>query len=290
VTAVFHKMTGSGNDFIMIDGRTADPARWSREEIARICDRRNGIGADGLVFLTPEGPDTVRMTYFNSDGSPAPMCGNAALCSTRLACRLEMADPGGMTLVTDAATFATRCVGSDHMAELHLPDADVPGVIPVQTGPGECWIRLGIVGVPHVIVLVEDVTTVDVASRGRELRFHPATGSGGANVNFVSRTPDAARSSHPSAGGWAIRTYERGIEAETLACGTGTVAAALAVAALNLDQLPLRFQSASGMQLAVSARIEGARGVDVWLCGEGRLVARGVWLDGAGVARARVEN
>ena len=69
----------------MLDGRTSDPADWPRERIARICDRRNGIGGDGLVFVTPAGPDTVRMTYFNSDGSPAPMCGNAALCSTRLA-------------------------------------------------------------------------------------------------------------------------------------------------------------------------------------------------------------
>ncbi len=122
LTVVFHKMTGSGNDFVMIDGRTSNPADWSSDRIARICDRRNGIGADGLVFVTPEGPDTVRMTYFNSDGSPAPMCGNAALCSTRLAARLEMTSPDGMTLVTDAATFSTRCVGPGEMwLSLHLP-------------------------------------------------------------------------------------------------------------------------------------------------------------------------
>jgi diaminopimelate epimerase len=282
LTAVFHKMTGSGNDFVMIDGRTSDPADWPRERIARICDRRNGIGGDGLVFVTPVGPDAVSMIYFNSDGSPAPMCGNAALCSTRLACRMEMADPAGMTLVTGAGTFATRCVGPAHLAELSLPGVAVPVPIQVALESGEQWIRLGTVGVPHVLVLVDDVAAVDVDRRGRMLRFDPAAGPGGANVNFVSRTSSSAgTSSDPGAAHWAIRTYERGIEAETLACGTGTVAAGIAIAAIGLDQLPLRFLSASGKVLAVAAEVAGDRAEGVWLCGEGRLVGRGVWLDDA---------
>lgn len=280
MTVVFHKMTGSGNDFVMIDGRTSDPGTWTEERIARICDRRNGIGGDGLVFIAPAGPDAVRMTYFNSDGSPAPMCGNAALCSTRLACRLEMASPDAMTLVTEAATFMTRCVGPGHMAELHLPDVDVPSVIPVAVEPGELWIRRGTVGVPHVLVLVDDVGGVDVERRGRMLRFDPAAGPGGANVNFVSRVSGSSgRSGDPAAASWAIRTYERGIEAETLACGTGTVASGIAIAATGLDRLPMRFLSASGKILAVSADLDGGRATDVWLSGEGRLVARGIWLD-----------
>ena len=273
-------MTGSGNDFVMIDGRTSSPADWPREAIARICDRRNGVGGDGLVFVTPAGQDTVRMTYYNSDGSPAPMCGNAALCSTRLACRLEMADPAGMTLVTDAATFSTRCVGPGDLAELHLPDAAVPVVINVNLEAGEHWIRLGTVGVPHVIVLVDDVAAVDVDRRGRTLRFHPECGPGGANVNFLSRTSrSTGTSTDPLAPAWAIRTYERGIEAETLACGTGTVAGALALADMGLAELPLPVLSASGKVLSVSARLDGSTGRDVWLCGEGRVVARGVWLE-----------
>jgi diaminopimelate epimerase len=274
-------MTGSGNDFVMIDGRTSRPADWTGDAIARICDRRNGVGGDGLVFVTPAGPDAVRMTYFNSDGSPAPMCGNAALCSTRLAARLEMADPAGMTLVTDAATFSARCVGPGDMAELHLPDVDVPVVIDVELEPGEHWVRLGTVGVPHVSVLVDDVATVDVDRRGRVLRFHPACGPGGANISFLSRTsPSTGTSTDPLVPAWAIRTYERGVEAETLACGTGTVAAGLALASLGLAELPLSLRSASGKVLSVSARIDGTVGHDVWLRGEGRVVARGVWLDG----------
>jgi diaminopimelate epimerase len=273
-------MSGSGNDFVMLDGRTSAQADWPRERIARICDRRNGIGGDGLVFVTPAGSDTVRMTYFNSDGSPAPMCGNAALCSTRLACRLEMADPAGMTLVTDAATFATRCVGPGHMAELNLPDADVPVAVTVDLEAGEQWIRLGTVGVPHLLVLVDDLAAVDVDRRGRLLRFHSAAGPGGANVNFISRTSSGTgTSAGPEAATWAIRTYERGIEAETLACGTGTVASGIAISAAGLDELPLRFLSASGKLLAISAKVTRDRATDVWLAGEGRLVGRGVWLD-----------
>jgi len=280
LNVVFHKMSGSGNDFVMLDGRTSVPADWPRDRIARICDRRNGIGGDGLVFVTPAGLDTVRMTYFNSDGSPAPMCGNAALCSTRLACRLEMADPAHVTLVTEAATFATRCVGPRHMAELNLPDTDVPVPADVDLEAGERWVRLGTVGVPHLLVLVDDLAAVDVDRRGRLLRFHPAAGPGGANVNFISRTSSpAGTSAGPEAPTWSIRTYERGIEAETLACGTGTVAAGIALSAAGLDELPLRFLSASGKVLAVSAKLARGRASDVWLCGEGRLVGRGVWLD-----------
>jgi diaminopimelate epimerase len=273
-------MTGSGNDFVMIDGRTSVPADWPRDRIASICDRRNGVGGDGLVFVTPAGPDAVRMTYFNSDGSPAPMCGNAALCSTRLAARLEMTDPAGMTLVTDAATFSTRCVGPGEMAELHLPDAGIPAPVDVPLEPGEEWIRLGTVGVPHGIVLVDDIASVDVARRGRMLRFHPAFGPGGANINFIGRTSGSTGTSpDPLAPQWALRTYERGIEAETLSCGTGTVAAALALASLGLAELPLAVRSASGKVLSVTATISDAVGRDVWLCGEGRVVALGVWLD-----------
>ena len=279
MTVVFHKMTGSGNDFVMIDGRTSSPGDWSRQGIARICDRRQGVGGDGLVFVTPAGPGAVRMTYFNSDGSPAPMCGNAALCATRLAAKLEIADPAGMTLVTEAATFSTRCVGNGHMAELHLPDADVPAPVNAELAEGECWIRRGVIGVPHLIVLVNDVAAVDVAARGRELRFHPAAGPGGANVNFFSRTSGSTGTGALDEPRWTIRTYERGIEAETLACGTGTVCAGIAVAATGLDRLPLAFRAASGQVLSVNAQVADGRAYDIWLGGEGRLVARGVWLD-----------
>jgi diaminopimelate epimerase len=274
----FYKMSGSANDFVMLDGRTTDHAAWPRERIATICDRRDGIGGDGLVIVDPAGPGAARMTYWNSDGSPAPMCGNAALCSTRLSARLGITDPAAMTLVTEAGAFPTRCVGEGWMAELHLPDTDVPRALDIRLLPGELSLRLGVVGVPHLACQVEDVAAVDLAARGRELRFHPAVGAGGANANFFSRTSPSSGTSGADAPEWTVRTYERGVEAETLACGTGTVASALALAVSGGASLPIRFLTASGRVLAVSARIEGSRATDIGLAGEGRVVAEGVWL------------
>jgi diaminopimelate epimerase len=265
---VFYKMTGSGNDFVMLDGRHLPAGPWEASAIARVCDRRSGVGADGLVIITPVGAGHVRMQYWNSDGSPAAMCGNAALCSTRLGAYLEIAPAAAMTLVTEAGLVRTRCVGEGHLAEIGLPEFEVPRPVALATRPGESGFFLGTVGVPHLVVLTDDCTQVDVLGRGRELRFDPATGSGGANVNFVS--PPSA-----SGGAWSIRTYERGVEGETLACGTGTVAAAFAVEAAGLGRLPSQWVTSRGVPLGVSGRIEGVRGADAWLLGEGRLVFTG---------------
>lgn len=275
-TVVFHKVTGSGNDFVMLDGRTTRHEDWSTERIAAVCDRRQGVGADGLVILDPAGPDTVRMTYFNSDGSLAAMCGNAALCATRLSAALELADPAGMTLATGAGIFRTRCVGEGDQAELNLPNVTAPQPVEIPLEPGERSVRLGTVGVPHLVVHVDDINAVDVERRGKALRHHPACGPAGANTNFHGRIS----SSSGAAGGpaWRLRTYERGVEAETLSCGTGTVAAALAIATEGLDELPLRVLSSGGQILSVTAKLVGDRTTELWLAGQGRIVARGIWM------------
>jgi diaminopimelate epimerase len=269
---VFYKMTGSGNDFVMLDGRLTSVEDWPAERIAAACDRRLGVGADGLVILTPESGegDRVRMEYFNSDGSYAPMCGNAALCSARLAAFLELAPPEGMTLVTGAGLVRTRCAGGDHLAELQLPPFQVPGPVAIECREGESGFWFSIVGVPHLIVLTEEAMAVDVERRGRELRFHPALGSEGANVNFVSG-PRAGDGSP-----WLIRTYERGVEAETLACGTGTLAAAFALHQAGIRSLPGEWETCRGIRLAVAGAIDGDQASENWLCGEGRLVFTGI--------------
>jgi len=267
----FYKMTGSGNDFVFLDGRRAPPAAWSVDSIRRLCDRRSGIGGDGLVVLTPEGDGGARMVYFNADGSRAGMCGNAALCSTRLAARLGIAPAEGMELHTDTGVLKTRCVGPGWSAELLLPDFPLPQEQTLRLEPGELWMVLCSVGVPHVVVLVEDVAAVGVERRGRALRHHPAFSPGGANVNFIGRVNDPA-----GAAGWRLRTYERGVEAETLACGTGTVGAAAALAARGLTELPVRIASWGGNVFSVAGRIDETLVREPWLCGEGRLVFEGV--------------
>lgn len=272
--ASFFKMTGSGNDFVMLDGRLETVEQWSTDRIVRTCDRRHGVGADGLVILTPAGPEAVRMTFFNSDGSRAAMCGNAALCSTRLSARIGLAPSAGMQLVTDAGTYATRCVGPTDRAEVHLSDFPVPGpVAGLSLEPGELRIVFGVVGVPHLVIRVADVNAVDLNRRGRSLRSHPGVGPAGANANFVSPPKEPG-------GPWLIRTFERGVEGETLACGTGTVASAIAISAAGEAPLPVTFLSRGGVLLSVAGSISEDRTArSVWLCGEGRLVYEGVLVD-----------
>jgi diaminopimelate epimerase len=268
---VFYKMTGSGNDFVLLDGRSTTPEQWSRKRIVEICDRRSGVGADGLVILSPADGDAVRMAFFNSDGSRAAMCGNAALCSTRLSAYLELGPAEGMRLLTDAGVVATRCLEEDERAEIRLPDALVPKPAPaIAPQAGERSIWMGCVGVPHVIVLVDDIEAVDVAGRGKALRHDPAAGPEGANANFIAAPRKAGAP-------WLIRTFERGVEGETLACGTGTVAAALALAGCTGASLPLQFLSRGGELLSVRATLRGDVATDIWLGGQGRLVFRGVW-------------
>lgn len=264
----FHKMSGSGNDFVVFDGRKTSAAEWPAQRITELCDRRMGVGADGMVILTPEGPGRVRMDFWNCDGSRAAMCGNAALCSTRLAAILALAPADEMLLVTGAGTFPTRCrQGSGHEAELNLPNFDLE-VTPVglAAAENETGLAFALVGVPHLVIEVPDLESSDLMARGRTLRFHPALGAAGANVNFV------AKSGHQ----WCMRTYERGVEGETLACGTGAVAVAAALAGAGRETMPISLLTRSGRCLGITATVSGNAVRNVWLSGEGREVYRGV--------------
>jgi diaminopimelate epimerase len=208
------------------------------------------------------------MAYWNADGSHGALCGNAALCSGRLAVALELASAGEFCLLTDAGVVRVRAPEGSETAEINLPDLELPSEHPgIAAAPGERWFSFGSAGVPHLVVRVDDVDSVDVEGRGCSLRSDQTLGSEGANVNFVM----------PFDGLWSIRTYERGVEGETLACGTGTVVAALALAARREAMMPVRFRSRGGPELTVRAVIEGSRATEVWLGGEGRLVFRGVW-------------
>ena len=264
-----YKMTGSGNDFVMVDARVSTPADWTPEDIQAVCARGTGIGADGIVFVGPGShAGAARMIYYNADGSHAAMCGNAALCSTTLAAHLGVGTPDGMDLETDAGTYQSRAVEVAR-AELHLAPVERPAAAPgLALAAGERQAVLTKVGVPHLIVLVDDIEQVAVRERGRVLRFDPALAPDGANINFVSKN---------ETGLWRMRTYERGIEGETLACGTGAVGAGCAIQEWGLGSLPVDIQSRSGRMIGVrAARAQNGRYDDVWLIGEGRMVFRGV--------------
>lgn len=270
--SVFYKMSGSGNDFVMLDGRWTEPGAWTADRVRAVCDRRTGIGADGLVILTPEGAGRVRMDFWNCDGSRADMCGNAALCSTRLAAFLELAPAESMTLVTRAGLFPSRCLPSPNEAEINIPTFPLPAHPQgVPVAPGESGHALVTVGVPHLVLEVADLELPGLMARGAELRRHPSAGPAGANVNFVAATPDRSR--------WALRTFERGVEGETLACGTGAVSAAITLARSGRGRLPLSMVTRGGRVLTITATLSDTHASDVWLRGEGRLVFTGVLQD-----------
>lgn len=271
---VVYKMTGSGNDFVMIDGRTSPVDQWDAEQIRTICARRTGLGADGLAILEPgTGAGAVRFHFFNSDGDRTEICGNALLCATRLAARLELADPDGLTLETDVGPVRARVLsGPGERAEIVLPDVRNGQTPDLPLAAGERSMRLVMVGVPHLVVEVDCVRSskLDILIRGRELRWHPALPDGGANVNFASAED----------GKWKMRSYERGVEGETLACGTGAVAVAATLACADRVKLPWTVETASGKMLEVSGK-PAAPDADVLLAaprlaGEARMVYQAV--------------
>ena len=264
----FFKMCGSGNDFVFLDERDVSLADWPPERIARVCARGTGVGADGIVFLgSGTSAGLVRFTFFNSDGSRGEMCGNGALCATRLSVLIGLAPGPEVSLETDAGLVRGKVSQAEPArAELVLPDVQVVRSPAVEPAGGEGASGFALVGVPHLVVPVQDLEAIDLLGRGRLLRTHPAVGPAGANVNFVSRMGDV----------WGMRTYERGVEAETLACGTGAVACAVILGLRGLATLPWSVRSRSGAVLRISGDLNPAGGLrNPRLNGEARLVYRG---------------
>jgi diaminopimelate epimerase len=266
----FVKMSGSGNDFVMVDARKDPPGELAEARvITEICARATGVGADGIVFLLPSDRADIKLVYLNSDGSLADLCGNATLCTTRLAVRLGAAKPEGMVIETGAGLINGRILASG------LPEIDLEEVTDVRPQVGgipmadaEQRIGFATAGIPHLVIEVPDVAQVDVIGRGRPLRWHQSLPNG-ANVSFVSRRSDAS-----TGAGWAIRTYERGVEGETLACGTGAVAAAILLATWHTHSGPIGLITRSGRELTVRLGQTGAGWLPS-LSGEARVVFDG---------------
>jgi diaminopimelate epimerase len=262
----FYKMSGSGNDFVMVDTiNTPSQDLTVAERVQAICARGTGIGADGLVLLERSWAADFKMVYLNSDGSRADLCGNAALCSVRLAVELGIMPVGECHLETDAGVLSARLLPTGPEVDLK-PVADVKPKLPFRLSEGDRWIGFALAGVPHLVVRVDDVERVDVVGRGRPLRYDPSLAQG-ANVNFVS--PDGS-------GGWRIRTYERGVEGETLACGTGAVATAILLHVNQESGLESALQTRSGRTLTVRLEQRTLSGWHPTLAGEARIVFQGI--------------
>ena len=212
----FTKMNGAGNDFVMVDNRDGKTA-LTGPEIAQLCDRHRGVGADGLLAVEPaqNGAD-FRMRYYNADGGEADMCGNGARCFARFAQKLS-GQTGAISFETLAGVITAKFLGDLVQIQMSKPHSLRLGD-KLHAGGEVLFVHSVNTGVPHAVVIVDDLENTDVGHLGRALRYHEHFAPKGTNANFVQqRAADTI----------AIRTYERGVEGETLACGTGMVACAL---------------------------------------------------------------
>ncbi|AOS84585.1 diaminopimelate epimerase [Chlorobaculum limnaeum] len=256
----FTKMSGAGNDFIVIDNRQG-LFSLTHEQVRAMCTRRTGIGADGLILVEASGTADFRMNYHNADGFPGSMCGNGGRCAVYFAWLIGIR-PAGLRYAFDAGPDRYEAeVTGEEAVKLHMrPPSDFRERF--QVGAWNC--HFVNTGSPHAIAYVNDLDKIDVFTEGRAIRHREELFPGGANVNFLEVTaPDAL----------SIRTFERGVEDETLACGTGTVAAALMSYRLGkVTTSPVRVTVRSGETLMVG--FNDAMD-DIYLEGPARVVYRG---------------
>jgi len=236
----FTKMDGAGNDFVLVDNRAGE-IDLNRIQIARLCDRHRGIGADGVLLLENSSDHAdFRMRYFNADGGEAEMCGNGARCFARFANKVAGAR-GKISFETPAGVISAELAGD--LVTLKMTDpTDLRLSVALQIGAEKKTVHFINSGVPHVVVPVARVDDVEVLRDGSALRRHELFSPKGANVNFIEkRGTDKI----------AIRTYERGVEDETLACGTGVVASAVIFAATENVRGPIDVMVRGGDKLRV---------------------------------------
>jgi diaminopimelate epimerase len=260
----FTKMDGAGNDFILIDNRAGD-IHLNRSQIARLCDRHRGIGADGVLLLeNPSDHADFRMRYFNADGGEAEMCGNGARCFARFASKVTGARDT-ISFETPAGVISSELSGDLVTLQMTEP-TDLRLDIPLQIGPGKKTAHFINSGVPHVVLPVARIDDIDVPREGSAIRHHEMFSPKGANVNFIEkRGIDKI----------AIRTYERGVEDETLACGTGVVASALVFAATENVKSPICVLVQGGDELRVGFEKNDKQFRKVTLTGPAEFVFEG---------------
>ena len=238
----FTKMHGAGNDFVVINN-LARKLALTIEQIRFLCDRRFGVGADGLLLLEPAAADGVdaTMIYYNADGSRAEMCGNGARCFSAFAFERHLGRGGRIRFTTDAGVVGAEEVDGLYRIELTPPNSLVRDRA-IALKEGSAVIHSVNTGVPHAVRFVNDVAQVDIRALGAEIRYHADFAPKGTNVNVAQVQAD---------GLVRIRTYERGVEDETLACGTGVTAVGIMAHLVHGVERPVRVQVAGGDVLQV---------------------------------------
>lgn len=272
----FTKMSGSGNDFVVIDDRANLLCGMDLPALTRqLCRHRVSVGADGVILITPpeSANDSIAYTwrYINADGSDGEMCGNGAMCAARFAVRCGIAAPHHR-FQTASGVIEAWAAAESTAASIAMTDPEPverPVTVTVDGQSYSCT-RI-VVGVPHIVIVVDAADAfADQATFhriGRSLRHHDAFAPAGTNVNVVSRIDDET---------WRMRTYERGVEAETLACGTGAVASAIVLGNAGLAPNPVRIRTSGGTDLTVRYEIRDGRAQNVRLSGHAAVIYDGV--------------
>jgi diaminopimelate epimerase len=254
----FYKYQGTGNDFVMIDNRSNTFPKENNQLVALLCDRRFGIGADGLILLDNDNDtDTdFRMVYYNSDGNLSSMCGNGGRCLVAFAKKLNIIQDETTFIATDGLHYAT--VATDGIVSLQMIDVDE-----IKNTPEYSFLNTGS---PHHVQLVEDLEHYNVKENGAAIRYGELYGQDGSNINFVIKIDNTT---------FSLRTYERGVEDETLACGTGATAVAIAMNATGQTDLNAINLNVEGGKLAVSFDKEDGKYTNVFLKGPAEFVFKG---------------
>jgi diaminopimelate epimerase len=260
----FYKMSGSGNDFIIVDNRDKIVDETDLLNfIVKVCRRKMSVGADGFILVeNTEGAD-FKWRFFNSDGSVAEMCGNGARCVARFAYLTGIAGPE-MSFETGAGIVEAQVAGESVKIKMTDP-SDLKTDYTLELKDRSISVSSINTGVPHVVMITDTLDDVEVVKMGREIRFHDMFAPAGTNVNFICPIKDDTI---------GIRTYERGVEDETLACGTGSVAGALIMARKMKIDAPINVLTRSGVNLKIYYKEKNAAYQDIYLEGDARIIYR----------------
>ncbi|MEE8551826.1 MAG: diaminopimelate epimerase [Desulfobacterales bacterium] len=266
----FYKMSGSGNDFIIIDNRKriVDEAGLMNF-VASVCRRKMSVGADGLILIENADAVDFKWRFFNSDGSVAEMCGNGARCAARFA-HIKGIAGTEMSFETEAGIIHAKV--AKNQVKIKMPDpADLKTDYALELENSTLSVSSVNTGVPHVVVEADNIDDIEVVKLGREIRFHDVFDPAGTNVNFVCLQNDDIV---------AIRTYERGVEDETLACGTGAIACAIVISYKKKIKSPVKVMTRSGGYLYIYYKVKQGRFYDIFLEGDARIIYKAqLWED-----------
>ncbi len=260
-------MVAAGNDFVISEAKSQKPKAKSLSILAKdICDRKFGAGADGLLWLEKSRKADLRMRIFNADGSEAQMCGNGARCIALYKAKSKK-QKAKIKIETKAGIIDSEINGDSVKIKLTNPKA-IKLDVPVKVGGRQIKVNFINTGVPHAVIFTQGLEKIDILPLGRALRYHKEFSPCGTNVDFIEIL---------SSNSIRIRTYERGVEDETLACGTGSVAAALIFSLKTGAGGKVFVHTQSGEILKVYFKKSGERFIDVWLEGKTKKAYEGVY-------------